>query len=314
MNKRSLIFVIPTLLAAIVAIYFLFKPNPILIGFQPGSVNYPMMHAVNNGFLEKQNLEFEERIFLSANDALDALLAESIFIDAVIPLQNIAKIEYNNPNTLGAIAFLISDKDHPLDYLIASPKSGINSPEDLNGKTLVVFPGTYSESMTKLTLEKIGVTNVKFIKRSPADMPAAIQTGQADAGIFYDPVATSAVKNGWGKLIEAAFWENHLMPNIVVGAYTYNKALSQRYPDEMNKIQKGIIEAILDSRQNPNEAKLSASKYLQKFSNILTEVPDSRVELSSEISIDIINETIKFYVDNNVLESYVDLKGLLKIE
>ena len=224
----------------------LLQPRPLAVGLQPGSVNYPMMYAVESGALASTGREVRVQVFRSANDALDALLSEAIFLDAVIPIQNIAAIQISNPGVIGIAALLLSDETHPLDHLVTLAESDIDSPADLRDKTLVVFPGSYSETVTSLALDRLGVTGVRFIKRTPDDMPIALRQGEADAGILYDPAATLAESQGWGRILESAFWERHLQSPLVVGAYAYNRVMAEREPalDTLNG----------DSRHGDHEA------------------------------------------------------------
>jgi len=291
MSKRLLVIVAAVIIIAVVALMIILRPRPFTVGLQPGSVNYPMMYTIQGGFFEKEDLKPQVQVFRNANDALDALLGGSVFVDSVIPIQNIAEVERKQPGTLGIIALLLSDKDHPLDYLVAPAKSDIKSAHDLSGKTLVVFPGTYSETVTRLTLEKLKIEDVKFIKREPADMLQALRTGQADAGIFYDPVATQAAANGWVRIIESAFWENHLLPVIVVGAYTYNIEEAKKNPATARRVFSALEKAIVDSRQDPHKAKYSIREYIGDFESIIDRLPESRVELANEIDPILIDNT-----------------------
>jgi NitT/TauT family transport system substrate-binding protein len=312
LNRRIGILLGFLVCIAVVALVVLVRPRPVTVGLQLGTVNYPMMHAVKGGFFEKEGVVPEVSVFQSANDALDAVLGGSVFIDAVIPIQNIANLQRKKPGVLGIVALLISDKDHPLDYLVVPAQSEITTPAQLSGKTIVVFPGSYSETITRLTFEKLGIKDVKFLKRGPADMPQAIQSGEADAGIFYDPVATLAVKQGWGRIIEKGFWENNLLPEIVVGGYTYNVEYAKRNPSVAEKCLKGLQNAIIDARENPVEAKRSAVFHLKQFESVLGSIPDSRVELADEVNPELIDKTLRLYVDNGLLEDFVDLRPLLK--
>ena len=311
MNKRIVVLLGVVVCVAAVALFVMLRPRPVALGLQPGTVNYPMMHAIQAGFFENQGLKPEVTVFRSANDALDAVLGGSIFLDAVIPVQNIATIQKDQPGVLRIAAFLISDKEHPLDYLVVPANSEITKPEQLAGKTIVVFPGSYSETVTRLTLKKIGVNEVTFLKRAPADMPQALQSGEADAGIFYDPVATMAAKQGWGRILEAGFWESHLLPAIVVGGYTFNSQYADNNPTVAQKCLTGLRTAILDGRRKPTQAKKAAAAYLEQFASVLGNIPNARVELADEIDPELIDATLKLYVDNGLLEEFVDLRPLL---
>ncbi len=308
MNRRLWFVLSLIVLLAIAGLVIIFRPKPVTVGIQPGTVNYPMMHAIQGGFFERVGLSPDVTVFGSANDALDALLGGTILLDAVIPIQNLATIQEAQPGALRIVALLISDAEHPLDYLVVPTDSPIQEPQDLQGKTIVVFPGSYSETVTRLALDKLGISDVEFIKRGPADMPQALRSGEADAGIFYDPVATLAEEEGWGRIVEAAFWEKNLLSEIVVGAYALNAEHARANPDLARRAVEAIREAIIDSRSNPQMAKQAASAYLPQFSQVLDSIPNSRVELVDEIDPRLIEATLKLYVENELLETHTDLQ------
>jgi ABC-type nitrate/sulfonate/bicarbonate transport system substrate-binding protein len=311
MKTRTMVVGMTFLLTAFVALYLITRPIPFSVGVQPGSVNYPMMYAINNGFFEKEKLKPEVKIFKSANDALEALLGGSIFIDAVIPIQNIAEIQNKQPGIISIAALLLSDQEHPLDYLVVLKTSGIKSVRDLSGKTIVVFPGSYSETVTRLALKKIGIDNVKYIKRSPDDMVQALRTGEADAGVFYDPIATQSEINGWGIIIERGFWEHYLKPVIVVGAYAFNSKEVEKKPDIARQVYKAISAAVISGRKEPLKAKMAIKSYLHTEDNIISKLPESKVVLAEEIDPKIIEETLKIYEDNGIISKAPDLKNIL---
>ena len=303
--------VLSVVLVAVAGLYMLLQPRPLAVGLQPGSVNYPMMYAVESGALASTGREVRVQVFRSANDALDALLSEAIFLDAVIPIQNIAAIQISNPGVIGIAALLLSDETHPLDHLVTLAESDIDSPADLRDKTLVVFPGSYSETVTSLALDRLGVTGVRFIKRTPDDMPIALRQGEADAGILYDPAATLAESQGWGRIIESAFWERHLQSPLVVGAYAYNRVMAEREPALANALIDAVQRAIRDARADPSAAKRAIAEYLDVTEATIDRLPTARVELSQEVDPAVIADTLGLYVRHGVITESPDLTPLL---
>ncbi len=297
---------------AVVAIVFISRPKRLAVGFQAGAINYPMMHALDGGFFNREGLQPEVRIFQSANDAQDALLGGSLFLDSVIPIQNIASVEAERPGSLGIIALLLSDTEHPLDFLVVPSTSSVKDPKDLAGKTIVVFPGTYSETVTKLTFAKLGVTDVKFLKLPAAEMSQALQTGRADAGVVYEPVATLAEVDGWGRILERGFWEKHLMPVIVVGAYAYNAPAGKKNPELVQRSYRAIEKAVADAKANPAKAKDPLANYLKVRRDIIGRLPDARVEMAGEVSPNLIRQTLELYAQHGIIPREVDLTPLLR--
>lgn len=312
MNRRLLVVAATLGILALAAAYLLVQPSPFTVGIQPLSINHPMMYAIDGGFFSKQRLRPKVQLFGSANDALDAVLGGSVFIDATIPIQNIAAIQQQQPGALGIAAVLLSDNEHPLDYLVAPSSSPIKSALDLSGKTIVVFPGSYSETVTRLAFAKLGVTNINFIKRSPSDMPQALQTGQADAGVLYDPIATEATVQGWGRIIERAFWENHLLPVMVVGGYAYNMADAKKHPERARQALAALDAAITDAQRNPREAKMAMKRYVHAADATIALLPSARIELADQIDPRLIDLTLDLYANSGIIPKRIDLRPLLR--
>ena len=299
------------LIAATVAVVVITRPRRLAVGFQAGAINYPMMYALEGGFFAREGLEPQARVFQSANDAQDALLGGSLFLDSVIPIQNIAAVEGEKPGSIGIIALLLSDVAHPLDFLVVPRKSPVKDPKELAGKTIVVFPGTYSETVTRLTFAKLGIKDIKFLKASPSDMAQALQTGRADAGVVYEPTATLAEVGGWGRVLERGFWETHLLPVIVVGAYAYNKPAAQQTPDLLKRSHRAIEQALASAKANPTVAKKSLIKYMKLAPDIIDRLPTARVEMAGEVDPELVKQTLALYVENGIIAHAVDLTATL---
>jgi ABC-type nitrate/sulfonate/bicarbonate transport system substrate-binding protein len=311
-HQRMRLFLACLGILAATAVFFLSRPQRFAVGFQAGAINYPMMHALDAGFFSREGIEPEARIFQSATDAQDALLGGSIFLDSVIPIQNIAAVEAERPGSFGIIALLLSDEEHPLDFLVVPAKSPLKEAKELSGKTIVVFPGTYSETVTKLAFAKLGVTDVQFLKLPPADMAQALQTGRADAGVVYEPTATLAEVDGWGRILVRGFWEKHLLPVIVVGAYAYNGPAGRENPDLVLRTYRGIEKAVSDANANPLEAKRPLIKHLKVRPEILARLPNARVEMAGDVDPALVKQTLELYAKNGIIPREVDLTALLR--
>ena len=85
MNKRFILLLAILVVLALTSLTILFRAQRLTVGFQPGSVNYPMMYAIEAGYFKNQGLNPEVQVFRSANDALDAVLGGSVFTDSENP-------------------------------------------------------------------------------------------------------------------------------------------------------------------------------------------------------------------------------------
>ena len=310
-SKRIYFLVIGLVILAVFAVVFITRPRRLTVGYQVAAANYPMMYALDGALFANEGLKPEARAFQSATDAQDALLGGAVFLDSVIPIQNIAAVEAERPGSIGIIALLISDTANPIDFLVVPAKSPIKDPKELSGKTIVVFPGTYVETVTRLAFAKLGITDLKFLKLPAADMPQALQTGRADAGLVYEPTATLAEADGWGRVLERGFWEKHLLPVIVVGAYAYNGPAGAKDPELVRRSYRAIQKAIADGKSNPTLAKQPLVKYLKLRADLLDRLPSVRVEMSGETDPALIKQTLDLYVEHGIIPRAVDLSPRL---
>lgn len=235
-----------------------------------------------------------------------------MFLDSVIPIQNVASVETERPGSIGIIALLMSDTENPIEFLVVPKASFLASATDLSGKTIVVFPGTFAETLTRLALDKIGVKDVRFLKLPPGDMVQAIQTGQADAGIVYEPVASLAEHQGWGRVVERGLWVKTLISPLVIGAYAYNAPAARQNPTLARRAWEAVSSAIEDSKTNPLPARRPLMKYLKVPEEILLKLPTPRVEMADAVDQSQLQRTVEFYAQNGILAKPVNLAPLLK--
>lgn len=311
-NKQIYVLLALLVVGAIIAVFVISQPKKLAVGFQAAAANYPMMFALDGGFFAKEGLSPEARAFQTANDAQDALLGGSIFLDSVIPIQNIATIEAEKPGSFGILALFLSDAEHPLDFLVVPKNSPVKDAKELAGKTIVVFPGTYSETVTKLTFAKLGINDVKFLKLPPAEMAQAIQDGRADAGVVYEPTATLSEVDGWGRVLERGFWEKHLLPVIVVGAYAYNQPIGEKNPELVKRSYRAIERTLAEAKVNPTNAKQSLVKYLKVRPDIIERLPSVRVEMAGETNPELVKQTLALYAENGIIPRMIDLTPKLQ--
>ncbi len=77
-------------------------------------------------------------------------------------------------------------------------KKGINSPQDLKGKTIAGPKGTILHELLAAYLKKGGLTmkDVKFVSMSIPAGRSALEAGSVDAALMAGPIAYTAEKNG----------------------------------------------------------------------------------------------------------------------
>lgn len=139
------------------------------------------------------------------------------------------------------------------DRVVAQP--GIDSIEDLRGKTVAFPEGTSGDMILTLALEEAGMTkdDINAVPMEPAAIVAALSSKQVDgAGFWYPALAT--VKQQVPDLVELAensdFEESVAFPTAFVAG---NDVVADE-PEKVDRVLKALRDAIAFRADNVDEA------------------------------------------------------------
>jgi NitT/TauT family transport system substrate-binding protein len=146
------------------------------------------------------------------------------------------------------------------DRVIAQP--GIDSMQELKGKTVAVPEGTSGDMILTLALKKAGMTksDIKAVPMDPSTIVAAVSSKKVDAAGFWYPAAATIKKQVPG-LVELAkdsdFKDDVSFPTAFVAG---NKLVKEQ-PDKVKKVLAVLREAIDFRAEHTDEAiQLTAAK------------------------------------------------------
>lgn len=138
------------------------------------------------------------------------------------------------------------------DRVVAQP--GIESVEDLAGKTVAVPEGTSGDMILTLALQEAGMTkdDVELVPMEPPAIVAALSSGQVDAAGFWYP-ALATVKEQVPDLVELAdntdFEESVAFPTAFVAG---NDVVADD-PEKVDAVLKVLREAMAYRTENMDE-------------------------------------------------------------
>lgn len=108
---------------------------------------------------------------------------------------------------------------------------------DLKGKKCAVQPASISHLCLQWKLHKEGLSNaVELVFMNNNDMPIAMQRGDVDALMIFEPYCAFSILNGWGKPI----WEPYDTP---MGRTNLGVIASPAFVEKNPKLTKAIITA-----------------------------------------------------------------------
>lgn len=169
------------------------EKTKLTVGILTGQQGVSEKLAEKYGYFSQQGLEVTSKMFASGPTAYPALLNGELdfaITNYVSFYQAIAQ------KTLQAKVVVDVDQlgENSL-VVIAKPDSGIREPKDLVGKKVSIHQaGSIAEVLLRATLKDHDVdpNQVKFQTVKFPDIPAALASGQIDAGVELEPFITQA--------------------------------------------------------------------------------------------------------------------------
>ena len=172
-------------------------PLPVVIG-QSGAGAWPQAEiAKQMGFFEEVGLDPEYVRFQFGRAAQDAALSgDAQFAEVALgPVTSAAMQE--QPSCI-----IAENSSFPNMRVTARTDAGINEPADLAGKNVATALGTEANFFLFAFLDHYGMTleDINLINVAPADMVLALERGEVDAFVIWEPGPTVA-KNQMGDVI-----------------------------------------------------------------------------------------------------------------
>lgn len=178
------------------------KATEIHVAVQPGTSEF-----VLNDSLQLLEKEFEGEVtivydtFTGGPAIMEAMAAGEVdfAITGDVPVLSAV----GNGNDI--IAVYRGPKDPDEEQVIALPDSGINSVDDLVGKTVGLSFGSANHSFFVQLLEQNGYSteDVNLVNISPADLEISLEQGDIDAGVIQENTAAT-IKNDIGAVMVAS--------------------------------------------------------------------------------------------------------------
>ncbi len=245
----------------------------ITIGVMPDVESIPFIIAEKNGYFEKAGVKVKIEHFSSAKDRDTALQTGKL--DGVIT--DVLAVVFANE---GGIKLKIVSRNDGNIELMAGKDAGINTIQDLKGKSIGMSTNTIMEYTTDqmLAAAQMKAEDIKKVAIPP--LPTRLemlQGGKVDAAILPEPLAGLAVKNGAvvlnstdqmaNKAGAIAFTAQSLQENqeeIQAVFHAYNEAVAYLQKAPLSSYSDYVIEAqgfpptIKDSLQLPQYQPVTA--------------------------------------------------------
>ena len=203
--------------------------------------------AESKGFFEEEGLDLTIKEFSSGKASLTAMLnGEGVDISAAAP----TPIMFNSFDREDFFIFSTFAYAFEDIKVIANKDSGINNVGDLKGKKIGTLMGSTGQFFTEafLVFNSISPSEVELVDLSPSDLPEALNNGQIDVQVIWEPHGTTARDLLGDKAIR--------LPSADVYKTTFNFLTMKKFADQNPVVLERFLKAIIkatDFINNNNE-------------------------------------------------------------
>lgn len=140
------------------------------------------------------------------------------------------------------------------EALVVNPESGVNSLEDLAGKTLAVPFGstTHYDMLQALATVGLSEQDVSLLDMDPNTMVAAFERGDIDGGWVWFPALDGLYKAGGKKIFDALDMADAGFPTADL--LLVNRQFGATYPGAVSRYVAALNRGVLLDREDPDAA------------------------------------------------------------
>ena len=225
--------------------------STLVVGNSPWPGFIAQFIAEEKGFYEEEGINIDEKFIQVSTDVNTALASDQVDI-AWTGIPDMIVMAGDDPS-LRVIA--VSDYSDGADGILAK---GVNSPEDLIGKTIAWEELPLQALLLEAYLKDSGVTLEDLDLRvlPAAEAATAFASGLVDVAVTFEPWLTTAVKEGDGEIVFSSV-DTNLIAGGLVGKAETIEARREDLDAYFRALEKGF--AFYES--NPEEAiEIVASK------------------------------------------------------
>ena len=208
-----------------------------------------IMTGIKSGAFEEQGLEIELKKFTSGPPEIAAMVSGDIDLGYIGMGAHFLAIE-------GQVDLIAIDALGNSDRLLTRKDTGIESVEDLVGKTVAVPLGTSGETVFDLALKKAGVPRdqIKVVNMDIAGAVSAYISGQVDAAAIWAPYTLKAAETlGEDQVVELAKNEDFMPDYVFPSSWIATPKYIEENKDVVVKFVKGLYKAMDYRAENVDE-------------------------------------------------------------
>jgi NitT/TauT family transport system substrate-binding protein len=244
------------------------------------------------------------RIHGSANGTASAALAL-----AEISSPNLFKIICSNPSN---IKYVLDEVLVPLDSKVKTIK---DLPKDVK---IACGPGIQNVTLTKIILEKNGLSNVQPIELPVGQHVPALAAGQIDAVYTLEPSGTVGKVKGVSRILEAGVISKYMLGDPLApwfgGSASLVTTIIKERPADVKKFITAYTKGVEFIRKNPEESRKSLDGFTAIEEAVVKEVPLADFVMFNEFKpsdIAYFQKYFDVFTERKIFSKTVDVKSLI---
>lgn len=294
--------------------------DKILIGYWPIASGLPFFVALEKGYFKEVGLNVEGVKFASPNQIAEAMIAGRIHGSANgTASAALALAEISSPNLFKIICSNPSNIKYVLDEVLVPLDSKVKAIKDLpKDAKIACGPGIQNVTLTKIILEKNGLSNIQPIELPVGQHVPALAAGQIDAVYTLEPSGTVGKVKGFTRILEAGVISKYMLGDPMApwfgGSATLTTTIIKERSMDVKKFISAYVKGVEYIRKNPDESRKSLDGFTAIEESIVREVPLADFVMFNEFKASDIAYFQKYFdvfTDRKIFTKTVDIKSLL---
>lgn len=255
----------------------------------------PFIIAKENRLFPEDTAKIEATLFTSSNDMLNSLVAGQTDLIPAMSLIPLIQLEIQHPGKVRVYSHSRMTHEMGIDAIIVKDGSTIQKIEDLAGKKIGLFPGTAPSNMLKAFFKRKGIAtdSMTLVQLAPPAQVASLAAGAVDALFTYEPITTTALKQGGFRQVHGSVYTDLLDP-CPIGASVISRDFEKKHPEAARIVLGALDKATELQRANPD-------KYRPLIADIIKTSPEVAA------SVKIVDATLSTEDDTKNLQKFIDL-------
>jgi ABC-type nitrate/sulfonate/bicarbonate transport system substrate-binding protein len=284
----------------------------IRVAYAPVVLNIPLYLGQSRGTFQSNNITLDTKVFTSANEMINAIVAEQVDAVTGVSLVPILNLEAQGAGRVRVVLHSQMTDAQPYDGLVVKASSSLQNLNDLKGHKVGLYPGTTALNLLKAFVKKKGIApeSIEFVQLPPASHVSALQAGAVDVLFAYDPTLTTLLQQGGFRRLHGSVFVAMLNPSPISSSIISRK-FEREHPEAARRFVQSLDQSVRMIRQDPAAARSSLTNYTKLPPEVVPHVNLVADTLSTETSESSLQQFIDLMVDIGELPKKVSAKDLL---